>query len=190
MKHPGQAELALYAGEDLGLVARWRVAAHAAQCQECRREVELFRESSGSLREHAANVPRSLNWDGLAAEMRANILLGLAAGEVVARPRLRQETLGWGAAVALAALTLAIVSGWWLYIPKMQRQQAPETGVTVAVRGDGVELRDGAAMLMLMHPKSKEPGDVTVSVEADGAARARYVDEQSGQVTINNVSAE
>lgn len=190
MRHPGQAELALYAGGDLGFAARWRVAAHAARCPECRRQVELFRESAGRLREHAANVPKGLNWDSLAAEMRANIRLGIAAGEVVAQPRSRQETLGWRAALTLAALTLAIVSGWWLYIPKMHRQQAPETGVTVAVRGDGVELKDGAGMLMLMHPKSTEPGDVTVSVEADGAARARYVDEQSGQVTINNVSAE
>jgi hypothetical protein len=121
--------------------------------------------------------------------MRANIRLAVDAGEAVARPAQLREPLGWRAAVALAALTLVIVSGWWLYAPRLQ-PGTPDVGVTVAVKGDGVELRDGAGAMLLMHPKSAEPGDVTYSVDAEGGVRARYVDEQSGQVTINNVYAE
>lgn len=190
MSHPAQAELALFAGGDLGWLEQWRVRSHTSRCAACRDEVARFRRASAGLAEAAGELPPALHWSALAAEMRGNIRLGVDAGALVAPAASRTETLGWRAAAALAALTLIIVSGWWLYVPRIQRQQAADLGVSVAVKGDGVELTDGAGTLMLMHPKSTDPGDVTVSVEADGAARARYVDEQSGQVTINNVYAE
>jgi len=190
MRHPAQAALALFAGGDLGWLEQWRVRSHTARCAACRDEIARFQQAFATLVYRAGEPPPALHWSGLAEEMRANIRLGVDAGALVAPPESRQEPLGWRSAAALAALTLVIVSGWWLYIPRMQRTLAPDTGVSVAVKGDGVELTDGAGTLMLMHPKSADPGDVTVSVEADGAARARYVDEQSGQVTINNVYAE
>ncbi len=40
MKHPGEMELALFAGNDLGFLARWRVAVHLRTCADCRYEVE------------------------------------------------------------------------------------------------------------------------------------------------------
>lgn len=189
MRHPAESDLALFAGGDLGPVARWRVRVHAARCARCSRELDAFRGSTALLRREASGEPPGLNWRRLAAEMRANIRLGVDAGEVVARASSRREAFGWRAAVALAALTLVIVSGWWLYLPRLQPAPS-EPGVTVGVKGDGVELRDGAGTLLLMHPKSAEPGDVMVSVDAEGGVRARYVDEQSGQVTINDVYAE
>src|SRR5207244_4437775 len=42
MKHPAQATLALHAGGDLGLLARWRTERHVAQCDRCREEVAAF----------------------------------------------------------------------------------------------------------------------------------------------------
>lgn len=189
MKHPTESELALYAGGDLGVLARWRMAGHVAACPACARAVASFSEIARGLRRDAGTVPEGLHWGSLAAEMRANIRLGVDAGAVVAAPVPAREPIGWKAAVVFAALTAVIVSGWWLYLPRLQ-PKAPETGVTVAAQGDGVELREGAGMLLLMHPKPAGPGDVLYSVDAEGGARARFVDEQSGQVTINNVYAE
>ena len=42
MNHPTDATLALYAGDDLGLLARWRTERHVARCERCREEVDVY----------------------------------------------------------------------------------------------------------------------------------------------------
>lgn len=56
-------------------------------------------------------------------------------------------------------------------------------GVMLETSAGGIELNDHGRVLTLKHPKDR---DVTFSVTAD-TVRARYVDSESGQVTINNV---
>jgi anti-sigma factor ChrR (cupin superfamily) len=78
-KHPSEANLALLAGGELRGWRRWNVARHVAGCAECRREVAEF----SSVREEVrvmAEMPE-VSWSSLAAEMRANIRVGLEAGE-------------------------------------------------------------------------------------------------------------
>ena len=85
MKHPDEATLALHAGGDLGLIARWRTNRHLSRCERCREEVAAFQ----GLREvlpDLAEMPE-VPWNRLAAEMKANIRLGLAAGECVEASR-------------------------------------------------------------------------------------------------------
>src|ERR1700746_310897 len=81
MKHPSEETLALHAGGDLGLVPRWLTEPHLAQCEECRDTLAVFTELRGVLPD-LAEIPK-VPWNRLAAEMRANIRLGLAAGECV-----------------------------------------------------------------------------------------------------------
>src|ERR1035438_5103753 len=81
MKHPNQAALALYAGGDLGFFARWRVERHLAKCEPCGEEVASF-EATREIVTDLSEIP-DIHWNGLAAEMKANIRLGLAAGECV-----------------------------------------------------------------------------------------------------------
>src|ERR1039457_5247654 len=78
MRHPNQASLALHAGGDLGPFARWRTSRHLARCESCREEVAAFDEVRRSL-PGMAEVP-DLQWNRLAAEIKANVRLGLAAG--------------------------------------------------------------------------------------------------------------
>src|SRR5215831_4773166 len=81
MKHPSQATLALHAGGDLGPVARWFTERHVSHCERCREEVEAFQLTRQILPD-LAEIPE-IPWNRLAAEMKANIRLGLAAGECV-----------------------------------------------------------------------------------------------------------
>src|SRR5271169_6208843 len=81
MKHPNEGTLALHAGGDLGLVAGWRTERHLAKCDRCRDSLAAFSELREVLPE-LAEIPE-VPWNRLAAEMRANIRLGLAAGECV-----------------------------------------------------------------------------------------------------------
>jgi Cu/Ag efflux protein CusF len=53
--------------------------------------------------------------------------------------------------------------------------------------GAGIELRTGSSSMMLLH----RPGAVAnQTVSAAGEIRVRYVDSETGAVTINNVSLE
>src|SRR6266542_2460831 len=81
MKHPSQEILALHAGGDLGWLAGWKTARHVAACEQCADDVAAF----GDLREvlpELGEIPE-IPWNRMAADMRANIRLGLAAGECV-----------------------------------------------------------------------------------------------------------
>ena len=175
IKHPSEAALALHAGGDLGPIARWRCARHLRRCQACQDEVAAFRDVRRMVAEPPA-LPES-DWDTLAAEMRANIRLGLAAGECVREPEpLRQgmpRFTGFRTALALASLMLVLAAGI------VMRRPAPP----VAPAGDGVARVQSAA----------EPGrdariqEVSYSANAEGSTGDSFVDPVTGDVTIRRV---
>jgi anti-sigma factor RsiW len=106
MKHPNQATLALEAGGELGLFARWKTERHLSRCDRCRDEVAQYERLREVLPE-LAEMP-GVPWTKLAAEMKANIRLGIAAGECVrtgAQP-LRETPLFAGNAVCLSVEVL------------------------------------------------------------------------------------
>ncbi len=193
MKHPDQATLALQAGGDLGFFARWKVERHLAQCDRCRDEVDAFvalREISPEL----AETPE-LPWNRLAAEMKANIRLGLAAGECVKAGDLplRETPLFTGARaiVALASVAALLVTGIMLEHPAPP--VAADDGMVVQATSNGIQVRKGGQALRLMNPDQLELDPqqrVMYSTDAQGSVRARYVDPETGYVTINNVYAE
>src|SRR5580704_13159517 len=135
MKHPNQATLALHAGGDLGRIAHWFTERHLAKCADCREEVAAFAGVREMLPE-LAETPE-VPWSRMAAEMKANIRLGLAAGECVraqARP-LRETPLFTGARafvafasiVALAVTTLVLDRPRQAVVPKDEGPVAQAT---------------------------------------------------------------
>jgi hypothetical protein len=115
--------------------------------------------------------------------MRANVQVGLQAAECVSLQEAPPRRLGWRAAAALACVTIVVVSGWWLQIPRPGDLPAVE-GTLVMATASGIELFDEDRALTLLHDSS-EP--VLVNASVDGAMSARYVDDETGMVTINNV---
>lgn len=188
MTHPSETRLALHAGGDLGVWARWRISRHALGCEGCRRRIEDFRSAREQLRDEMAELPPELNWGRLAGEMKANIHLGLAAGECVAEIEPEPRPLfGRLAAVAAPALLLVLV-GFLLQHPQPRSAAAPWVDGTLieAIRG-GIEMRQGDRMLSLRHPEAE---DVTYQVNVEGGLRAVSVDSETGQITINNLYAQ
>lgn len=189
MKHPSEATLALHAGGDLGFFARCRTERHLGRCERCREEVAAFaatREISTELGE----LP-GIQWNRLAAEMKANIHLGLVAGECVRdtkTPVTAPSPLfaGARAVVAFASVLTLVVTGLVLEHPTPRAAVPVQEGVFVQTTVNGIQVRDGAEALSLLHARGT--GDVTFTVGAQGSIRARYVDPDSGNVTINNVS--
>ena len=191
MKHPDQASLALHAGGDLGFFARWRVERHLAGCDRCRDEVDAF-AATREIIPDLAEIPE-VPWNRLAAEMRANIRLGLEAGECVRSGDvpLRQTPLfTWArAGVALASVAALLVTGIVLERPTPGPLTAAADDITIVqATDDGIQLRRGAQSLRLMNPERIDPQQrVTYSTDAQGSMSARSVDLDTGYVTINRV---
>jgi hypothetical protein len=192
-QHPETGLLALCAGGDLPLAQTVRVRWHAWRCESCAAELRAFAEARrAALRAGSEEMPEGIEWEPLAAEMKANIHLGLAAGAVV--DRANDTSAEWGpalpwrrtAAVVFASLSFVIVSGWLLNRP----QPAPAdvaSGAHVEARGEGLVVEQAGSALTLLGPDGRAAES---EVDFSGSARARYVDAETGQVTIHHVYAE
>ena len=200
MKHPAETDLALFSGSDLGLWDRWRVGRHVARCGDCRSALREFEAAREGVQEMSSELPSDLNWDLLAGEMTGNIRVGLAAGEAIASydrvsTKAKPRRLGWHAAAVLAGACIVFVAVFWLYLPQPQadrllslltgRAPAPVVDeVVLEASRSSIQVRENGGALSLMHPRSD---GVTVSVNMQGSAGVRYIDSDTGQVTINRV---
>jgi hypothetical protein len=188
MRHPAEVVLALYAGGELGLLERWRASGHIGRCADCRRSVEAFRAARESVRGSASAMPADVNWASLAAEIKANIRVGLAAGECVGEVESLPARAGWKTAIALVPVTLVVLAGVWLQRsqPSNPASSRPE-GIVLEATSQGIELRQGEGILAV---RNTHASSVTYSVSAEGTLGARYVDSETGYVTIAHVYAE
>ena len=127
--------------------------------------------------------------------MTGNINVGVAAGrciEKVGVHRLR----GWRGPLVIAGLSVVFIAGWFLNMPHRDTAQIlsafhsawsgaqTRNGTIVQTTATGIAVRTQGAMLTLLHPGAT---DVTVSVSGTASVGARYVDDETGQVTITNV---
>lgn len=208
MKHPSETDLALYGTGDLAWGRRQWIGLHVARCGECRGRVEEYRADRDRVRSLADELP-GVRWERLAAEMAANIRVGLAAGECVA-PRAPKHAIpmGWRVAGVVTGFCALLVLAWWLNMPAAQtaslgramkaivngpQWQArhmlglDDASTLVQASAEGVELRENGGALTLSQ-RGVRP--VSVTLNTQGSARARYVDSDTGQVTITSVYAQ
>jgi hypothetical protein len=196
-RHVAETDLALYAAGDLQLWRRAVVHLHVRRCSECSGLVEALRADRGQLRQSVDAMPESVDWEQLAAEMTANIRVGLAAGECVTPRERKVSPISWRPAAIAAGLVVMLAGAWWLNIPSTdteaigralrnlatgQRSDSPqeESGPMVRASSSGVETRENGARLGI-EQSGLQP--VMFSVSTQGSASARYVDD-TGQVTI------
>jgi hypothetical protein len=186
-KHPGENDLALLAGGEAGRLHRFVLERHVRNCEDCQDRIVEFQDlrlQLGSL-----EFPDSVNWNQLAAEMHANIRVGLEAGECV-RPA--QVSRGWSPrfTVALASLLLVVGASFFLTdsgIHPVPWQPALLTAGAMPVlqgTGSGIEMRNGRDSFAFL---DRQGARAEQTVNAQGAIEARYVNGETGLVTINNV---
>lgn len=189
MTHPDQSILALYAGQDLGWFRHRRTERHLAGCAECRGEVEAFEAARDTL-VSISELP-VIPWNRLALEMKANIRLGLAAGECVrgespgGRVGLLEMFSGARVLTASASVMALLAAGLVLERPLPRTIPAAiAQGAVLRATATGIELVQGGQTLSLRHVPS---AGVTYSAGAQGSIGAGYVDSDTGNVTINNL---
>ena len=191
MRHPDQQALALHAGGDLNALAAWRTRRHLAKCSECRAELAEF-EAARAAATELADVP-GISWNRLAVEMKANIRVGLAAGECVRvedAPARVSPFFSPGRALAAAAgIALLVVASFVLQHPAPRNSASVETaGVQFQSTSHGVQVSEGGSTLSLLHAGT-ESNEVTYTPGAQGSMRASYVDSETSYVTVASVYA-
>lgn len=183
MRHPDQASLALHAGGDLGAFARWKMERHLAQCARCREEVSTFQ----SLRNSVAQLEPlpELPWGLMAAEMRANIRLGIAAGECVRTQRRHVFHPGWRSAVAVASIAALVVTGIILERPlsRLERREPAGQDALLQTTPDSI----GSQSLRLLY---RGADHVQISASAAGSVQAHYTDPKTSYMTVSEVDAQ
>jgi hypothetical protein len=196
--HPRLEALALYSRGELPWRLRWRTASHLKHCPDCEQQVLLFRSATAQLKREAeaqtlTGFEATADWPRLEREMLGNIAVGVAAGRCIEKGSRKRAGL-WKAAFA-AALAAVFVAGWMTHIPAEQTahftdslryllggQHQPLTGTVVQTTPDGIAVRAQGATLTILHPRS-----AVVSLSGPSAVAARYVDSETGEVTITNV---
>jgi hypothetical protein len=208
--HIAETTLALYVSGDLPLWRRALVGLHVARCPWCRQMTEFYRQDRLRIAEVASVMPPGVNWAKLSAEITANIRVGLAAGECVAPRKKKTAALGWRPAAAMAALAALLVCAWVLNMPLTTTQELGHAfsamwnghalntdavnpvrdshGLVVEVSSSGIELLENGSTVLGVSQDQSKLVDVSASVE--GSASARYVDDNTGQMTITSVYAQ
>jgi hypothetical protein len=183
MNHPRENDLALLAGGEAGRFRRFLLERHVRTCADCRETIAGYQELRSGLAD--LELP-DLNWNFLAADMRANIRLGLEAGACVRSPRgFRRWNPGF--AIGFASVVLLVGSSFLLRDLRFHRPAAEDANAAPVLQltKSGVEIRTGGNSLTLLNHQGNVATNQTVSARGD--IGARYIDGETGSVTINNV---
>jgi len=177
--------LALHAGGDLGRIRNWWTARHLTRCAECREEVAGYTEMRELLPD-LADLPE-ISWNRMAAEIKANVRLGLEAGECVRSaemPSHRASLTGWRAVVAFASVVVLVGGCLVLERPAPPAVHIAQTAVEST--GDGIQYQDGGDLMLGLMNGGAQKASYTLG--AQGSMEARYVDPETGSITVNTVS--
>ena len=199
--HPALPELALFCGNELPRVNRWRVSRHVKRCDACRQQIELIRTATSELKREAhtetlTGFEAIADWQQLEREMLGNITVGLAASRCIEKVG-RTRTLVYRTAFITVLIAL-FVAGWLTHIPREQTEHLfaslhrmvtldrpqPPAGTVLRTTPDGIAVRAEGATFTILHPPS-----AIVSVSGASSVSARYIDDDTGQVTITKVYA-
>ncbi len=196
-RHPSEADLAMFASGDSGWLRELQLKRHVSRCGDCRDTVASYGEVRTALQE--VPLPDALaneaGWNRMAGEMRANIRLGLAAGECIGsapeQSRPRNFSLGLASrrlAVGMAGVVLLAGAGLFLrgLLPHGDLPAVVHAAV-VESSGAGVEVRTDRGSMTLLNG-GDSAGNQTVT--SQGAIRASYVDGNTGTVTVTSVYVE
>ena len=197
--HPSPEVLALFSRSDLTLLQRFQVRRHVARCEDCDRQVSLFRASASELKRQARTETLTgfeaiADWSRLEREMEGNIVVGLAAARCI-DPKNRSRGFYVKAGFA-SGMGVLFALGWVTHVSNEQSVQIytavvnmfggshrhENQGPILRSQPDGIVVGSQESSLTILHPAS-----AVVSVSGGSSVEARYVDDETGQVTITSV---
>ena len=197
--HPSAEALALFSAADLPWLERLNIRRHIAGCDHCDRQLALFRASNVELKRQARTETLTgfeaiADWSRLEREMEGNIIVGLDAARCIDKsPNSRGIFLKLGLASGMAAL---FAVGWVTHVPSEQssrmysavvgafsgNRQHENQGPILRSQPGGIVVGSPEGSLTILHPAG-----AMVSLSGTSAVEARYIDDETGQVTITDV---
>ncbi len=199
--HPHPSELALFSGDDLPRIASWQISRHLKHCSDCEHQVVLLRSAKRELNREAKGETLTAfeaiaDWARLEREMLGNISVGLDAARCIENVG-RRRTLFLRAGLAAAFVSLFAI-GWMTHIPREQTEHMVSSlgrvftvnrpqaaGPVLRTTPDGITVRAQGSALTILHPPS-----AVIGMSGASAVSARYLDDDTGQVTITKVYAQ
>jgi hypothetical protein len=193
--HPSHADLALYSSADLPFWQQWRIERHVKNCAACGAEVEKFRDTAAKLKQHFMAAESTLLDRTLEREMIGNINVGVAAANCISEGRHRRVR-GWSLGALCVTLAMVFLIGWIMNIPHQDSSRVLSALENAFNRGGnkvntvlrttplGVSVRSQGGTLTILRPATAH---ATAAFTGDGSVAVRYVDNETGQVTITNV---
>jgi hypothetical protein len=197
--HPSPEVLSLFSTLDLPLLERWKIRRHLYRCESCDNQLALFHAAKAELKRQARNETLTgfeavADWSRLEREMEGNIVVGLAAARCIEkRPRSRSLLIKCSFASAVALL---FALSWVTHISTEQTSRLYSTlagaltghrahlspGPVLRSLPDGIIVGSQDGSLTILHPAS-----AVVTASGPSSVAARYVDDETGQVTITKV---
>jgi hypothetical protein len=197
--HPTLEDLALASRGDLPFFQQRQVKRHVRYCPTCEHELENYRSLVDGIKhqseaEALTTGEMLLDWQRLEREMAGNIKVGIAAAQCIQRSS-GDGFHRWRLPALVAALSVIFVAGWLINVPRDDmdrvvtafrsaiRSQHPN-GIVLETNPHGVSVRFQGASLTLLHPTTAR---ATASFTSASSVGERYMDDETGQVTIANV---
>lgn len=197
--HPSSELLALYSGADLPWTERFKIRRHISHCEYCERQLSLYRASAVELKRQAQTETLTgfeaiADWSRLEREMEGNIVVGLAAARCI-DPKRKPHGLVLKLAL-VSGLAMLFVIGWTTHVPADQTGRLYRAlrgafsgnhayelqGSILKSQPGGIVVGSTEGSLTLLHPQS-----AVVSLSGTSGVEARYIDDDTGQVTITDV---
>ena len=116
--HPSEADLALFAGGELGPLARWRIEKHLTDCDRCRETVSDFFHLQSEISE-LSDLP-SLDWGALAAR------INLAVADAQSAPQRERRSFFARPLVVRTGLAMATLLCAFIVVQQLPVSKAPE----------------------------------------------------------------
>jgi anti-sigma factor RsiW len=148
--HPNERDLALFAGGELGPLARWRIEKHLQNCSQCEEMVADFFHLQGEL-EELAELP-ALDWNAQARAILERAERQPAASTQRGFGGLFPQPLALRAGLAMAAVLCAVVV--IRQFPEQEKTARPE----VAVVADSLSASKQSAGPASQAPQAKVDG--------------------------------
>ena len=162
--HPSEADLALFAGGELGPLARWRIEKHLTDCDGCRETVSDFFHLQSEISE-LSDLP-SLDWSALASRIKLGVADAQSAPQREQRWFLTRP-LVVGTGLAMATLLCAFI-----VVQQFPVSKAPELGEVAGLfekQDAGAASAEADAVVgdRLALARQEEPGFEVTREDAD-----------------------
>lgn len=188
LRHPSEADMALFAGGEAGPFSRWRIENHLTYCDSCREVVADFFHLQSDIGQ-LSEIPQ-LNWSAMSRDIKVSMQQAVTSSDEAATfaDHGWQSWAGrrpvWGLSVASV-----VIFGGFIVFQQLYKGVGSDTFVSpeVSKRDFRTPVETSGKKEVSLFPVGLHYEDAEVGVAADGSMSIRTFDFSTDTVTITHV---